>query len=141
MSAKHLMACTDLSEDSLRAVRHAAEYARANQSKVTLLHVSDPQAFVPPQSVLSGSALPNEEELKSALDRIRGQNMADLDVEVALLVDHSAARAACEYADANDVDLIVVGSQGRTGVERWLIGSVAERIVRHAHCNVFVIRS
>lgn len=140
MGSKHILVCTDLSDNSLRAVRYASEYARTNASKVTLLHVSDPQAFIPPQAMLSPGVVSTEENLKEALQKIREEELLGLDVELVVLVDHSAPRAACEYADEHDVDLIMVGSQGRSGVERWLIGSVAERIVRHANCNVFVIR-
>lgn len=45
-----------------------------------------------------------------------------------------------EEAKAWNADLIVLGSHGRTGVKRWLLGSVAEHVVRHAHCSVQVCR-
>lgn len=44
------------------------------------------------------------------------------------------------FAVARKADLIIMGSQGRTGLRRLLIGSVAERVVRHAHCPVLVVR-
>lgn len=44
------------------------------------------------------------------------------------------------FAIARKADLIIMGSQGRTGLRRLLIGSVAERVVRHAHCPVLVVR-
>ncbi len=49
--------------------------------------------------------------------------------------------AITQYASENKVDLIVLPSHGRTGIQRLLIGSVAERIVRYAHCPVLVLRS
>ena len=48
-------------------------------------------------------------------------------------------RAICDYAVKHDVDLIVIGTHGRTGVSRLLIGSVAEKVVRHASCPVLVV--
>jgi nucleotide-binding universal stress UspA family protein len=46
-----------------------------------------------------------------------------------------------EEAKDWSADLIVVGSRGRTGMQRWLVGSVAEHVVRHAPCSVEVVRS
>lgn len=45
-----------------------------------------------------------------------------------------------DYANTNDINLIVIPSHGRTGISRFLLGSVAERVVRFAHCPVLVLR-
>ena len=141
VAAKHILACCDLSENSVPALRHAAEYAKTHATKVTLLHVYDPHAFIPPQALaLPRGAYPTEQELRADLEKVRDELMAGIDVEIVLSGEHSAARAVLEYADDHDVDLIVIGSHGRGGVEHWLIGSVAERVVRHAKCNVCVVR-
>jgi nucleotide-binding universal stress UspA family protein len=140
MAAKHILACVDFSEYSTRALVEVGEYARANGSKVTLIHVSDPQAFVPPQAILESAAARDETSHKDALAKLRDQHLADVEVEVAVLADHAPAKAICDYAEKHGVDLIIVGSHGRGGVERWLIGSVAERVVRHATANVYVVR-
>ena len=71
---------------------------------------------------------------------LRDQHLSDIEVDVAVVEDHAPARAICDYAENHDVDLIVVGSHGRGGMERWLIGSVAERVVRHAAADVYVVR-
>ena len=140
MAAKHILACVDFSEYSTRALVEVGEYARANGSKVTLIHVSDPQAFLPPQAILESAAARDETAHKDALAKLRDQHLADVEVEVAILADHAPAKAICDYAEKHGVDLIIVGSHGRGGVERWLIGSVAERVVRHATANVYVVR-
>ena len=135
MQARHVLACTDLSPESLNAVEHAANHARANKSHLTLLHVLDPQSFIPPQAVLDPQAgfAPHKEEAQAALAKIRDEKLSGLDGDAVLIVDHAPARATCEYAAKHDVDLIVVGSHGRSGVDRWLIGSVTARAVHHAH--------
>jgi nucleotide-binding universal stress UspA family protein len=140
MAAKHILTCIDFSDQSIKAIDEIAGYARSHGSRVTLLHVADPQAFIPPQAVLEPAATPQQAEQKVALEKLRDTHLRDIAVDVVVLEDHATARAITDYAEANGVDLIVVGSHGRGGMERWLIGSVAERVVRHAKANVFVVR-
>jgi nucleotide-binding universal stress UspA family protein len=140
MAAKHILACVDFSERSTRALAEVGEYARANSSKVTLIYISDPQAFIPPQAVLEPVSKTDEAEYEAELAKLRDEHLSDIPVELAVIADHAPARAICDYAENHGVDLIVLGSHGRGGMERWLIGSVAERVVRHAACNVYVVR-
>ncbi len=140
MAAKHILACIDFSEHSTRALDEVGEYARANGSKVTLIHISDPRAFIPPQAVLEPVSKTDDAARAAELAALRDQFLSDVPVEVAVIADHAPARAICDYAENHGVDLIVLGSHGRGGMERWLIGSVAERVVRHAACNVYVVR-
>ncbi|MGZ6267498.1 MAG: universal stress protein, partial [Candidatus Limnocylindrales bacterium] len=57
-----------------------------------------------------------------------------------LVWEGEAGDAIVAAADAENADLIVVGSHGRSGVSRFLIGSVSDYVVRHAHCPVMVVR-
>lgn len=140
MAAKHILACIDFSEPSTRSLAEVGEYARTCGSRVTLLHIADPKAFVPPQAVLEPASVTDRSSHEAALRQLQDAHLTGIDAKVAVVEDHAAARAICDYATNNDVDLIVVGSHGRGGMERWLIGSVAERVVRHATVNVFVVR-
>jgi len=140
MAAKHILACIDFSEQSVSALSEVANYARAHGSRITLVHVADPQAFIPPQAVLEPAAVGSQADHEAALAKLCDEHLSELPVEVAVLEDHATARAICDYADEHGADLIVIGSHGRGGMERWLIGSVAERVVRHAKVNVFVVR-
>jgi len=140
MAAKHILACVDFSEQSTMALAEVGEYASANGSKVTLVHVLDPQGFIPPQAIVEPASETDEAAHKAELAKLRDRYLSDVPVELAVIADHAPARAICDYADNHGVDLIVLGSHGRGGMERWLIGSVAERVVRHAACNVYVVR-
>ncbi len=140
MAAKHILACIDFSEHSTKALAEVGEYARANGSKVTLIYISDPQGFIPPQAVLEPVDDADDAAHEAELAKLREQHLSDVSVELAVVADHAPAKAICNYAEAHGVDLIVVGSHGRGGMERWLIGSVAERVVRHAASNVYVVR-
>ncbi|GAA5184036.1 hypothetical protein GCM10025771_37130 [Niveibacterium umoris] len=60
-----------------------------------------------------------------------------------LLLESDSLRADDQIADAvtaNGVDLVVIGSHGRRGIQRWVLGSVAERVARKVECSVFVVR-
>ena len=140
MAAKHILTCIDFSDQSTRALAEVGRYAKANGSKVTLIHVFDRQAFIPPQAVLEPASALDESARKAKLGELGERYLSDVDVELAVLEDHAPAKAICGYAAQHDVDLIVVGSHGRGGMEHWLIGSVAERVVRHATTNVYVVR-
>ena len=140
MAAKHILACIDFSEQSTHALAEVGEYARLHGSRVTLIHVVDPHAFIPPQAVLQPASPSEPAALEAALAKLRDQHLADIYVDLAVVTDHAPASAICDYAQAHAVDLIVIGSHGRGGMERWFIGSVAERVVRHAACNVYVVR-
>lgn len=140
MAAKHILACVDFSEHSTRALAELGEYARANGSKVTLIHISDTHPFVPPQTILETASVTDEAAHRDELAKLRDQHLTEVEVELQVVPDHAPAKAICEYAEKHGVDLIVVGSHGRGGMERWLIGSVAERVVRHAATNVYVVR-
>ena len=140
MAAKHILACIDFSDQSTRALTEVGEYARANGSKVTLIHISDTHPFVPPQTILETASVTDETAHRDELVKLRDQHLTEVEVELQVVPDHAPAKAICEYAEKHAVDLIVVGSHGRGGMERWLIGSVAERVVRHAATNVYVVR-
>lgn len=140
MAAKHILACVDFSEKSAAALGEVSDYAKQHGCKVTLIHIADPQAFIPPQAVLEPASQGDPHANRDALEQLRSQHLAGLDVDLAIVEDHAPARAICDYAAEHGVDLIIVGSHGRGGMERWLIGSVAERVVRHATCNVYVVR-
>lgn len=84
-----------------------------------------------------------EQEERAAEDLLeQAQELADeygVELETEIVVGRPA-RAVNEYADEHDIDQILIGSHGRTGVSRILLGSVAEAVVRRAHCPVTVVR-
>lgn len=68
------------------------------------------------------------EELKARGLQVRG-----------LVKEGAADEALISFAEIEDVDLIVMTSHGRSGLTRWILGSVAERVIRHAPCPVFIL--
>ncbi len=66
-------------------------------------------------------------------------NVIDINTDVFRDVD-SVADAIIGYATKNKIDLIVIGTKGRTGLKRFLLGSVAQGVVQHAQCPVLLVR-
>ncbi|MGB5285924.1 MAG: universal stress protein, partial [Polyangiales bacterium] len=84
MAAKHILACIDFSEHSTRALREVGEYARANSSKVTLIYISDPQGFIPPQAVLEPASKTDDTAHVAELAKLRDEYLSGLTVELAV---------------------------------------------------------
>lgn len=65
----------------------------------------------------------------------------DLSFETAIIeAETSAASTIVDYAESKNVDLLVIGSKGRTGLKKMLVGSTASEVVKYAHCPVLVVR-
>lgn len=159
MDQVRLLIATDLSENSLPALEKGGRLASMLGAKVMLVHCMAPQIGYPPP--INVSVVPpetSEEEapsaalsgapgdkyaqsLKEVLADWGKQHLAGLEVSPVLLTHESPAFAVCSYAKEQDVDWIVVATHGRTGLAGMFVGSVAERIVRHAPCTVVVARA
>jgi universal stress protein A len=142
-AASHILLTTDFSSASEEAVRKAGELARATGAKLTVLHVhrhapAAPEAVVPAEKHVTSADL--DAEVRHNLDDLRRTMLQGVEsVSVVSLENVSAPLAICDYAEKHGVDLIVIGTHGRTGVPRLLIGSVAEKVVRHSRCPVMVV--
>ena len=146
---EHILVATDLSEMSQEAVKTAASLASKFGASLTLLHVFDPAPFVPP------AAIPNparfEEKIAKELEEAVDQGLANLvakllpdfpedRLSVASIRHPSAAQGIVDFAAEQEADLLIVGTHGRTGLRHLLIGSVAEKVVRHSPCAVLTVR-
>lgn len=146
---KHIVVATDLSEASVAALREAGEQALQHAARLTVLHAYDPTPWVPPAMVpnparaYASISAEMKEAIEGGLER-RCQESLPEGLQNVKRVAHEStgpARGVCDYAKEAGADLLIVGTHGRTGVGRALLGSVAEQIVRHAPCNVMVVRS
>jgi nucleotide-binding universal stress UspA family protein len=135
----------DFSEFSRHALDHAVAVARRYGSEVTALHVFAhwPAAHVIPSlrtGVVSGDVLTDagRAELSSALQEfVAGSGKVVVRPVVTEAPD--VVREILEQAAAFKADLIVIGSHGRSGFERFLLGSVTEKVIRLARCPVMVV--
>jgi nucleotide-binding universal stress UspA family protein len=119
---------------------HAGGMAREHDATLHLLYVVDTASLtdLPMESSWEGLNQALREEGETALDEA-AEEFGDLDVETSM-VEGSPARDIVEYADDEGCDLIVMGTHGRSGVDRLLLGSVAERVVRTSTVPVMTVR-
>jgi nucleotide-binding universal stress UspA family protein len=132
---------TDGSDHAERAAEHAVALARAFDATVRVISVVDLQAAAGPFN--AGGVGDDfydelEAEARDAIDAVAG--LADDQVETGV-VEGNPADAIVDDAAAFDADLIVMGTHGRTGVHRYVVGSVTERVVRLADAPVLTARA
>jgi nucleotide-binding universal stress UspA family protein len=144
---ENIIVATDLSETSNAAVARAGRMARHIGARITLVHVFNPLPLAPAAAYPGAfwSAPPGtaslRREIAQHLKRIRDDELGEVEhVERVTLEHTSAALAITDHAEKSGTDLIVVGTHGRTGASRLLIGSVAEAVIRHAPCSVLSVR-
>lgn len=143
---QNILVPTDFSPSSELAIEAVKILAAQNDAKVTLVHVhSAGGVLLGGQGALEpGHSLDQETEEKyhAALKQIVATKLPNVEkAKTVVIVATSAWRGIVDYAKKEGVDMIVMTTHGRTGIEHVLIGSVAERVVRHAECPVLTLRS
>ena len=128
----------DFSEESQNALQAAVELA-GDASKVHLIHV------LPPLEAISPAVVWGDLSDETRIDAVKtystkflsdhGATGASIEVRVG-----SPGYEVTEYAKEIHADVIVISSHGYHGIKRMLLGSVAEAVIRHAHCAVYVLR-
>ncbi len=128
----------DFSEASQNAVKVAAELC-GDITKLHIIHVLPPLEAISP-AVVWGD-LSDDNRMESVREFAQGfldeQNATGAKFTVRV---GSPGHEITDYADDIKADLIVVSSHGYHGVKRFVLGSVAESVIRHAHCAVLVLR-
>lgn len=139
---KKIVIATDGSKRTQNAVETGLEIARVHQSKAHAVYVVDTVTFtsVPMDVTWENMYQLLKEEGEEAVGRVKAAAPAGVEVETHVLEGNPALEIT-KFAKDNDCDLIVVGTLGKSGIDRILLGSVAEKVVRIAPCPVLVIRS
>ena len=132
----------DFSDSSQHALDLAADLAEADGGALSLLNVLDPPAVYASGERLAAAAADLDryaaEHLEQWAARLAGRTKAP--VTRLSRIGNPAAEILALLDEEPGFDLVVVGSHGRLGLERMLLGSVAEKVVRHARCPVLVAR-
>jgi nucleotide-binding universal stress UspA family protein len=146
IALKNVLVATDFSEPAAAALEYGRTVARTFGATLHVLHVID-QKFV--ESVLADAAPVHfaellqtlEQDARSKLDEaVREDDIRELNAKSRLLTFEGTAAGIVWYAKSADIDLIVIGTHGRSGLSHLLMGSVAEKVVRTAPCPVLTVR-
>ena len=134
-----VLVAVDGSEYSMKAAEHAISIAKQFGSQIIALHVTT--------SDISTSLSPHMEEIKKNAEtffeeirRIGDKANWDIPLRTELIASSSVTGGIIDFAEKEQVDLIVVGTRGRSGFKKVLLGSVASSIVNYAHCPVLIVK-
>jgi len=136
----NILVPTDGSDGTARVVEHALHIARDNDATLHVLHVIDTSTS--PLDLHSRSVYDALEAAgRASVIEIRDRALEAGVHTVTEVREGTPFREILDYAGANDVDLIVIGTHGRTGLRRTLLGSVTERVVRLSEIPVLTVRT
>lgn len=143
---KKICVCTDFSEPALRAFDYGLTFARNFGAELHLVHVIEdiiptvPEpgiSLLPTQEIMTGLRQGSTEAMNKLL---KSRDVAGVTVKE-VIREGVPFREVEVYAKDQQIDLIIVGTHGRTGLTHLLLGSVAERVVRSAPCPVLTVHS
>ncbi len=140
---KKILCPIDYSDCSAKALRYAAGLALRDSARLYLMHVIDKRIYDYGGPIYEVRPSPDEKtiaHLKEKLaESVPKEIVGDIDVETIITVG-IPAQEIVNAADDNEVDVIVMGTHGRTGITHVVMGSVAENVVRKAICPVLTVR-
>ena len=147
--AKHfskILYATDHSKASARALDEAVALAKQNGAELLVLHVIDPVSSYVTGEDIGGAELymkleeTTKQEAENSMKKLM-ENLTKLKVKAkSLLLRGTAPDQIVRAAKGRRANLIVIGTHGRTGLSRLLMGSVANKVVSTAHCPVLTVR-
>ena len=139
---KHILAATDLSEPSQKAVRLATQLARNFKASLTLVHVFEyPRALYSPAALYAGDLVePVLEEVEATMAQTLRSISRDIPQASAKIRQGVPYEQILAAAKESGADLIVMGTRGRTGIAHVMLGSVAEKVVRLSPVPVLTVR-
>ncbi|MBU3737968.1 MAG: universal stress protein [Rhodoferax sp.] len=142
---KTILVPVDGSPTALAAARVAADLARVHGSRVVIAFVVDPYPFT---GVGTDFAYGQSEYLSAAMAEAQMSvqaakelfDSAAIPAETSILESHTPWRGVVQAAESQGCDLIVMGSHGRSGLEKWVLGSVTQAVLAHTTRPVLVVR-
>jgi nucleotide-binding universal stress UspA family protein len=139
LTLKTVLHPTDFSGRSHFAFRVACTVARDHGARLVVLHVAEPPVATAGEALLLPSDEPDLDALRARLEQYRPRHPS-VAVEHRLAEGQPAAEIARAAAETG-CDVIVMGTHGRTGLARFVLGSVAEQVLRQAPCPVLTVKA
>lgn len=139
MNRPTVLFATDFSANAELAMTQARAYAHMTNARILLVHVMDVPSPTEGEGMLHHGT--HEDTSESLTQRLKGvaASINDIDCEYQLLKGDPASEIL-RAAEETEASVIVMGTKGRSGVARLLMGSVAEQVVRKASCSVLVVK-
>lgn len=158
MQEKHfsrVLVAIDGSTSSMHTIDCAISIAMKNNSQLVILYVIDvykypylPSSIILAPTFGSEKYLEERNEVEEQMNKIKEKykqktknNIDSKELKTEIVEGaKSAATTIIEYAESENIDLIIIGSRGRTSFKKLLLGSVSFDIIKNAHCAVLIIR-
>lgn len=150
-----ILVAIDGSISSMHTIDYAISIAMKNNSQLVILYVIDvykypylPSSIILAPTFGSEKYLEERNEAEEQMNKIKEKykqktknNIDSKELKTEIVEGaKSAATTIMEYAESENIDLIIIGSRGRTSFKKLLLGSVSSDIIKNAHCAVLVIR-
>jgi|SRR6476619_6039966 len=131
-----ILVAVDGSESSSKAAKRAIDLAEKHGADLIALYIVEPNINFNEAFYFA------EESGQKIVDEVKQEaSVKKLNVQTEVLMDVGAvSKAIVEYAEKNNIDLIVLGTRGISGIKRMLLGSTASGVVTYSHCPVIVVK-
>ncbi len=143
INLKKILCPIDHSDGSKEALKYAVSFAMKDEAALYLLHVIDIRTFDESIDMVAQRPSPDDETIKKLkvklLECVPDEISSDMQIE-AIIVQGIPFAEIINIAKENEIDLLVMGTHGRTGIAHMMLGSVSEKVVRKAHCPVLTVR-
>jgi nucleotide-binding universal stress UspA family protein len=141
---ENILVAVDFSDSSKAALEYALSIADKFEAAVTLVHAVEP--YIYQDDLALGTTLEEidarwNRKQKEKLEILRQSTVRNGTPSTVIVASGVAWTKIVETAKSRQADLIVIGTRGLTGLKHVLMGSTAERVVRHAHCPVMVVHA
>lgn len=140
---RRILVPVDFSEPARMQVAHARALASVYGAEVDLLHVIEETSLPKAYGIQTDLPIPEVKERTRRALRALAEEAGPFDEEpnIQVVADGPSPAVILDVAEEREADLIVMATHGRTGLDRFLIGSVTEKVVRQAPCPVFTVRT
>jgi nucleotide-binding universal stress UspA family protein len=135
----------DGSKHSTEGLRVASHFAKNNKAKIHILNVIASVADIDLElsaserdKLMESLKRRGEDLLARAKDQMKTHGVTDISTD--LVTGDSPAQEIVAYAEKEKIDLIVIGSKGKSATARFLLGSVASKVVKYSHCCAYVVK-
>lgn len=144
MGFKKILCPIDFSDYSYDALEYAKDIAKTYNSKLYVLHIiyepADFTGFYVPHISFDKIRSEIESGAKKIMTEVKEEKLKDISGAETMIIFGVPSDEIVRFAKDKEIDLIVIGSQGKKGIEKMVFGSTAEKVVRKATCPVLVIK-